>query len=123
MKDYKKLRTWQKAHQLALLIYQETKSFPDEEKYGITNQMRRAAVSVPTNIAEGCGKFTQLDLVRYLQIALGSAQELEYLNLLSTELKMQKKDIGLQIDRNANELKAMLITLIKKIRMDSKPKP
>lgn len=118
MKDYKKLLVWQRAHLLALLIYKETRHFPAEEKYGITSQLRRAAVSVPTNIAEGCGKFTQLDLARYLQNAFGSVQEVEYLNFLSCELEFQKSDSSSQINKNINEVKAMLITLIKKIRKD-----
>lgn len=116
MKDYKKLIVWRKAHELALLIYMETKNFPQEEKYGITSQLRRAAVSIPTNIAEGCGKLTPNDLARYLQISLGSAHEVEYLTYLSCELSYQKRDTWIPVNEKIGEVKAMLISLIKKVR-------
>ncbi|MCH8815844.1 MAG: four helix bundle protein, partial [Chloroflexi bacterium] len=71
------------AHQLALAVYQATKAFPDDERYGLTAQMRRAAPSIPTNIAEGCGRNTEADFARFLQIAAGSASEVEYQLLLA----------------------------------------
>ncbi len=86
MQNFKDLIVWQKAHENALLIYSSTKGFPKEELFGITSQIRRAAVSIPTNVAEGCGKFTKKDFANFLQIAFGSAQEVEYLILLSSEL-------------------------------------
>jgi four helix bundle protein len=121
MKNYKKLLVWEKAHELVLLMYKETDHFLTEEKYGITSQIRRAAVTVPTNIAEGCGKISQLDFARYLQNAFGSLHEVEYLNFLSTELKIQPKEKGIQIDKLINELKAMLINLIKKVKNSHQP--
>ncbi|MFZ6011639.1 MAG: four helix bundle protein, partial [Bacteroidota bacterium] len=86
MKNFRELIVWQKAHQLVLLIYKLTKVFPAEEKFNLISQIRRAATSIPTNIAEGCGKFTHKDFARYLQNAQGSSQELEYLSFLSFEL-------------------------------------
>ncbi len=86
MQNFRDLIVWKKAHQNALLIYDSTKIFPKEEQYGITSQIRRAAVSIPTNIAEGSGKFTSKDFANYLQTSLGSAHEVEYLSLLSFEL-------------------------------------
>lgn len=74
MKDYRKLVVLEKAHKLVLLIYRITGSFPKEERYGLISQIRRAAASTPTNIAEGCGKYTQPDFARYLQHAFGSIQ-------------------------------------------------
>lgn len=118
MKDYKRLLVWKKAHELVLLVYKETEHFPTEEKYGITSQIRRASVSVPTNIAEGCGKVSQLDFARFLQNAFGSLHEVKYLNFLSIELKLQSKEKGSEIDKPINDLKAMLINLIKKVKSD-----
>ncbi len=87
MKDYRNLVVWQKSHQIVLNIYKVTLQFPAEEGYNLISQLRRASTSVPTNIAEGCGKFTERDFAYFLQIALGSTQEVEYLNFLSFELK------------------------------------
>jgi four helix bundle protein len=119
MKDYKKLRVWKKAHELVLMIYETTKNFPVEEKYGITSQIRRSGVSIPTNIAEGSGKYTQIDFARYLQISLGSTQEVDYLNFLATDLKFQEKETGDQIERATNEVRSMLINLILTVRKNA----
>jgi len=116
MKDYKKLIVWQKAHQNVLVVYKLTMVFPKEELYGITSQIRRAIISVANNIVEGCGKYTEKDFANYLQQALGSCQEAEYLLALSYELGYLKKDQHETINSHVGEVKAMLITLIKKIR-------
>jgi four helix bundle protein len=91
MQDFKKLNVWKKAHETTLAVYQLTKSFPKDEVYGLTSQIRRACVSIPSNIAEGCGKEGNKDLSHFLQIALGSASELEYQLLLAEELKYLKE--------------------------------
>jgi four helix bundle protein len=75
MKDFRQLKVWEKAHQLAVAVYKETKGFPKEELYGLTSQIRRSSMSIPTNIAEGCGRNTDADFARFLQIAMGSASE------------------------------------------------
>lgn len=116
MKNFKELIVWKKAHENALLLYNSTKGFPKEEQFGIVSQIRRAAVSVPTNIAEGCGKFNQKDFANFLQTAFGSAQEVEYLSLLSFELGYFNQEQHKKIDSLINEVKAMLISLIKKVR-------
>jgi four helix bundle protein len=113
MKDYRKLVVWERAHRLVLCIYQETGTFPREEQYGLTSQIRRAAVSTPTNIAEGCGKSTQLDFARYLQNAFGSLQEVQY---LSFELNYLNKEVFVKLDKDIGEVKAMLASLIQRIR-------
>jgi len=77
MKDFRKLIVWEKAHQLTLKIYKVTEEFPREELYGLTSQIRRACVSIPTNIAEGCVRSSDADFSRFLYIALGSTSELE----------------------------------------------
>src|SRR5688572_13546280 len=99
MKNYKTLLVWQRAHELTLMIYEHTKYFPDDEKYGITSQLRRAASSVPTNIVEGCGRYSQGEFARFLQIACGSIYEVGYLNLLATDLKYYRREVSTQIER------------------------
>ncbi len=116
MQNFKDLIVWKKAHENALLVYNSTKGFPKDELFGITSQIRRAAVSIPTNVAEGCGKFTKKDFANFLQIAFGSAQEVEYLSLLSFELDYFNKIQFQKIESTNNEVKAMLISLIKKVR-------
>lgn len=116
MKDYRKLVVWEKAHKLILFIYRLTQTFPREERYTLVSQIRRAAISTPTNIAEGCGKNTQPDFARYLQNAFGSMQEVQYLSFLSLELNyMDRKDFVV-LDKNIGEVKAMLASLIQKVR-------
>lgn len=116
MKDYRNLKVWEKAHRVALRIYQLTKAFPKEELYNLTSQIRRSALSIPTNIAEGSGKFTNTDFAKFLQIALGSAHEVEYLILFSHELKLLPLEDFQSVSSEIGEIKAMLISLIKKIR-------
>ena len=87
MRDFRKLQVWEKSHELTLKIYEVTSQFPREEIYGLTNQIRRACTSIPTNIAEGCGRESTADFARFLQIAMGSASETEYLILLAHNLK------------------------------------
>jgi len=116
MKDYRKLVVWEKAHKLTLLVYNITRAFPKEEQYGLISQIRRAATSTPTNIAEGCGKNTQTDFARYLQNAFGSMQEVQYLSFLSFELKYLDRENYIILENRISEIKAMLIGLIQKVR-------
>jgi len=86
MRDFKKIKVWEKAHKLTLQLYKVTASFPQEERYGLTSQIRRSAASIPANIAEGAGRDTQAELARFVHIASGSASELEYHLLLARDL-------------------------------------
>lgn len=86
MRDFRTYHFWEQSHQLVLHIYKLTHSFPNDEKFGITTQIRRAAISIPNNFAEGCGKNTYKKLARFLSIAYGSISELDYLILLSLDL-------------------------------------
>jgi len=86
MRDHAKLRAFELADEVALLIYRVTRKFPGEEIYGLTSQMRRAAVSVPSNIVEGCARESQTEYLRFLEIAFGSLRELHYQFSLSTRL-------------------------------------
>ncbi|MGG9963490.1 four helix bundle protein [Ferruginibacter sp. SUN106] len=112
MQNYKDLKVWEKAHEFTLKVYDITKSFPKEEIYSLTNQLRRAASSIPANIAEGCGKNSQADFANFLNIGLGSANESEYYLLLSKDLLYLKSEIFEILNKIINEIKAMLIALI-----------
>lgn len=116
MKDFRKLVVWEKSHKIVLAIYKATSIFPKEEQFGLVSQMRRAAVSAPTNIAEGCGKHTQLDFANYLQNAFGSIQEVQYLAFLACELNYINVAVYGPIEKDIQEVKAMLISLIQKVR-------
>ncbi len=118
MKNFRDLKVWHKAHELTLLIYKETKNFPREELFGLTSQIRRSCASIPANIAEGCGKSSNADLAKYLQIALGSANELEYHLLLVRDLEILDNEIYVIFEGKLLEVKRMLASLITKIRTD-----
>ncbi len=115
MRDFRNLIVWERAHKLVLSIYRISKSFPKEELYGITSQIRRAVVSIPTNIAEGCGKQTQKDFVKYLSISAGSTSEVEYLLILSKDLEFIVPSFVDELITEINEIKKMLNALIIKI--------
>jgi four helix bundle protein len=117
MKDFRKLKVWEKAHRMVLSVYSVTRNFPREELYGITSQMRRASVSIPTNIAEGCGRGTDGDFSRFLQIAMGSANELEYLLLLSRDLKFLGINDCVELNSQIVEIKKMLTSLIRSVNI------
>ena len=119
MKNFKQLKVWDKSHKLALKVYEVTRDFPQEEVYGLKSQMRRASVSIPTNIAEGCGRNSDAELARFLEIAMGSASELEYLLLLSKDLNFLTDKLYTVGTSEIIEIKQMLATFIKKVRSDS----
>jgi four helix bundle protein len=108
MEDFKNLRVWVKAHELTLNVYQKTRSFPKEELYGLTSQMRRAAASVGANIAEGCGRRSDGEMRRYLQIARGSANELEYHLLLARDLHLLQTAEFADLEGRVLEIQRML---------------
>ena len=116
MQNYKDLKVWEKAHQFTLEVYEVTKLFPKEELYSLTNQLRRAASSIPANIAEGCGKNSQAEFAHFLNISLGSANEAEYFLILSKDLKYLDENNFEILIKIVNEIKAMLIALISKVR-------
>ncbi|MBN2563400.1 MAG: four helix bundle protein [Phycisphaerae bacterium] len=116
MQDFRELKVWHRSHSLVLDVYRTTAEFPREELYGLTSQMRRAAVSVPANIAEGCGRRGGLDLARHLQIAAGSASELEYLFVLTHDLNLLNPDQKQHLMNEITEVKRMLTSLIQKVR-------
>lgn len=115
MKDYKKFLVWQKSHQLTLDVYKILHSFPKEEMFGLTSQMKRASSSIPTNIAEGCGRNSDKDFARFLVIAFGSANELEYQIILSSDLNFIQSELSEKLLAQFEEVKKMLNGLITKL--------
>jgi four helix bundle protein len=116
VKDFRKLKVWEKAHRLTLEVYHASSKFPLEEFYGLTSQIRRSCVSIVTNIAEGCGRGTDMDFALFLQIAMGSASEVEYLLLLSQDLNYLPSQDYKRFNREATEIKRMLTSLMKALR-------
>jgi len=116
MKDFRTLNVWQKSHQLVIMIYKKTNKFPSEEVYGIRSQLRRAIVSIPTNLAEGCGRGSDKDFAKFAQIAFGSANESEYLILLSNELGFIDRADYDDLTEKLTEIKRMLTSLIKNLQ-------
>jgi four helix bundle protein len=118
MKDFKKLKVWEKSHYLALKVYGVSAKFPKEELYGLTSQMRRSSISIPTNIAEGCGRNRDTELNRFFEIAMGSASELEYLVLLARDLNFLGKEECNTLMNEITEIKRMLASFIQKLKTD-----
>ena len=118
MKDFRQLKVWEKSHQLALAIYKATKEFPKEELYGLTSQIRRSSMSIPTNIAEGCGRNTDADFARFLQMAMGSASETEYQLILAHDLNFLTDGSYEKLHSEVEEVKRMLASLLKTLRAD-----
>ena len=122
MKNFRDLKVWAKSHQLTLDVYRATRSFPKDELYGLTSQIRRSCSSIPANIAEGCGRGSDPELARFLQIATGSASELEYHLLLASELDLLPVDIHEALDAEVTDAKRMLTAFILKLRADRSQK-
>jgi len=118
MKGFRNLEVWGKAHQLTLNVYRTTKNFPREERFGLTSQMRRSAASIPANIAEGCGRTGNAEFHRFLQMAMGSASELEYHLLLSRDLEYVDGDKHTTLNDETVRVKRMLASLLRKIDRD-----
>ena len=116
MKDFRSLKVWEKAHALTLAIYKSTESFPKHEIYALTSQIQRAAVSIPTNIAEGCGKDSDAELKRYFLISMGSASELEYLLILAKDLGYLPAQNHQSLSNDLIEVRKMLNAFIQTLK-------
>jgi len=115
---FRSIKVWQKAHKVTLALYKKTRSFPKEERYGLTSQLRRSAASVCANIAEGCGRRSKGDFARFLEIALGSASELEYHLLLAADLGFVDGPAHTRLEQAVIEVKRMLVGFVRKLRSD-----
>lgn len=120
MQPFRKLVVWQKAHELTLIMYKVTRSFPTDEKYGLTAQIRRAAASVCANLAEGCGRQTRREFARFAYISLGSASELEYHVLLAADLGFVAPNTYSHIANAVVQVKRMLGGLIRRLTTDNR---
>ena len=118
MRDFRNLKVWEKAHHLTLAVYEATATFPRDELYGLTSQIRRSCVSIPANIAEGCGRDGDVELARFLQISMGSASELEYHLLLASDLDLLKASDYDRLRSETIEVKRMLTSFIQKLRAE-----
>jgi four helix bundle protein len=118
MRNFRDLKVWEKGHRMTLAVYKATATFPHDELYGLTNQMRRSSVSVPANIAEGCGRGSDADLARFLQMAAGSASEPEYHILLANELGLMEDREYERLTGEVTEVKRMLTSFIQKLKAD-----
>lgn len=115
MRNFQELTIWVKSHQLTLKIYSTTKSFPKDELFGLISQMRRSAFSIPTNIAEGCGRNTNPDFKRFLTIATGSTSELEYQCILSKDLKFISEETFNNLQSEIVEFRKMIYSFSNKL--------
>jgi four helix bundle protein len=118
VKDYHQLDVWQRSHKFALEVYSTTKCFPKEELFGITSQLRRACTSVPANLAEGCGRSGDAELKRFVDIAHGSASEVEYFLLLSRDLGLIEPARHAFLSDEIGQIKRMLGALARKLKAD-----
>ncbi len=118
MRDHTKLRAFELADEVAVLVYRVTTGFPREELYGLTSQMRRAAVSVPSNIVEGCARDSQADYLRFLYIAFGSLRELHYQLSLAKRLGFLRNQDSSLLETKIVETEKVLSGLIRALRGD-----
>ncbi|MGA2621744.1 MAG: four helix bundle protein [Thermoguttaceae bacterium] len=116
MKNFREVKAWEKGHALTLSVYQATASFPRDELFGLTSQLRRACASVPANIAEGCGRNSDGELRRYLEIAMGSASETEYHLLLARDLGYLRPQSYDKLNNDVTEVKRMLSAFINRLK-------
>ena len=116
MKDFKELKVWSKAHELTVDVYSLTRAFPRDEIYGLTSQLRRSAASIAANIVEGCGRRSDGELARFLQIARGSASETEYHLLLAKDLGILSDQDYRSTKERVFEVERMLTALAQKVR-------
>lgn len=115
MRDFRKYEIWQLSHNFVLEIYLISKSFPKEEQFNITSQLRRAAASIPTNISEGCGRNSDKEFNHFLNIALGSTSETEYLIILCQDLNLIETENSIQLLEKINHIKSKIFKLKEKL--------
>ena len=119
MKNFRDLKVWEKSHELVLKAYADSRGFPNDERFGLTSQLRKSVTSVASNIAEGCGRDSDKDFARFLTIAAGSASEARYQILLARDLGYLSSDRYEALDSVAREVKRMLAGLIKTLLQEN----
>lgn len=121
MRDYKKLEIWLRSHELYMLIKKDVVTkFPREERYELTSQLQRAALSIPLNIVEGCGRYTDKDFAHFLDTSLGSTNEVDYCCYAALQLNYMTAEEYEKINKCINEIRGMLISFLRFLRT---PKP
>lgn len=118
MKDYRQLEVWKRSHKFTLEVYSHTKLFPKDELFGLTSQLRRCTSSVPANLAEGCGRDTDTELKRFIDIAHGSASEAEYFLLLAHDLGYLTASEHSRLADEISQIKRMLGAFARKLKAD-----
>jgi four helix bundle protein len=116
MQDFRNLDVWKKSHELTLQVYRATRSFPDDERFGLTSQLRRGTASVPANLAEGCGRGSDADFGRFVQLAMGSSSEVEYHLLLARDSTYLSVDAYAGLNDEVIRIKRMLASLLRKLK-------
>ena len=119
MQDFSKLKVWQKAHNFTVNLYKITKDFPSDEKFGLTNQIRRATVSIESNISEGCGRNGDKEFSRFLDIAQGSAYEVKCQIFISRDLGYLDSSKSQLLTDKINEVSRMINALNQKLKANS----
>jgi four helix bundle protein len=119
MRDFRDLKVWQKAHSFVLDVYRHTKSFPSDKRFGLTAHIRKSVTSIPSNIAEGCGRKGEREFARFLGIAAGSTSEAKYQLLLARDLGYLDLEAYGHLNQLVNEVKRMLNSLIQKLTANS----
>ena len=116
MRNFRDLIVWRRSHEFVLRIYGLTETFPKHEAFGLTSQIRRASASIPTNLAEGCGRWGDGDMGRFVQIAMGSASEVDYLALLAADLGYVPRSDYVELAAELIEIRRMLTAFYKHVR-------
>ncbi|WP_221028833.1 four helix bundle protein [Actomonas aquatica] len=116
MKDYRDLEVWRRSHDLVLAVYRASQCFPNDERFGLTSQLRRSAASIPANLAEGCGRHSDAELARYVEISHGSASETEYHLLLARDLGFLEAGAHESLADEVGQIKRMLGSLFRRLR-------
>ncbi|MCL4370775.1 MAG: four helix bundle protein [Chloroflexi bacterium] len=118
MGDFRELKVWEKAHHLTLVAYKVTATFPRDELFGLTSQIRRSSASIPANIAEGCGRNGDAEFARFCGMAMDSANELDYHLLLARDLNLLKSEDYELLSSELSETRRMLAALIQRLKAE-----